>query len=155
MFNEWFGWPGAGSACILLGLASMACGPDLYVMQQTEERVDERWFSLGGGCQEVTQGGASGSSGGFAPGAAGPGYEDVLSVHDGIAEFTIRVDGEVVEHRIFDEEFLRSGKIEQVLFEVPDSSMRRYSFWGAPECETPSPDDLDAYEEAKQAADAG
>jgi hypothetical protein len=89
------------------------------------------------------------------PDAPGPIYSELLSVHDGIAEFTITLEGEVVEHRVFDETFCRSGKVEQVLFEPPDAFARRHSFWGGPDCQTPALSDPDAYTQAREAGDAG
>ena len=144
-----------GWTCAALALVSAACGPDVYVTQKVEERVGDEWFTLGGGCLALTESGSSNTGGGTVPGAPGPSYSEELRVGDGIAEFTITIEGEVVEHRVFDEEFLRSGKVEQVLIEIPDVFVKRYSFWGAPDCQTPALSDADAYEQAKQAADAG
>ena len=144
-----WGWP-----CVAVVVMATGCGPDLYLMHRIEVRVEDDWFNHGGGCMAVDQGG--GSSGGFGT-TPGNSYEAVLTVEHGKGEFTVTVDGEVVEHRVFDEAFLRSGNVEEVTFELPNGEEQRHSFWGGPECESPAEPDTTAYEQAKREAeqDAG
>lgn len=140
------------AACGVAAVVVTGCGPDLYLMEKNESRVGDEWFYLGGGCMAVDTAGG-GSTGGGTAGGANQDYSTVLTLEDGRGEFTVTVDGEVIEHRVFDETFLRSRRLEVVTVELPDGEANRYSFWGGPECESPDEPDTEAYEEAQRAAE--
>lgn len=146
-------WVRNCSGALLAWLAT-GCGPELYLMEKKETRVGDDWFYQGGGCMSVDDGqGSSSWSGATGSGSSnGSDYETSLIVQGGQAEFTVRLAGAVVEHRVFDQEFLESGRVETVTVDLPDGEAQRFTFWGGSECEAPAEPDTEAYEQAKRDA---
>jgi hypothetical protein len=133
-----------------LVLFAQACGPEMYVMTEFEEKpADGPWVYMGGGCQAV----GAGSSGG----SGMEGDDGAYSMDIDENEVTIRVfDSEqtLVEEHQFGRDVLESGEKERVSFVIGDRG-HRITFWGGPECVSPREPDQDAVDRAFAPRDAG
>lgn len=115
----------------LSSASAVGCSSSLYLNYNLESREDDdAWTFHGGGCS-LDDGGSSASGGG------GDRYEISISSDDGVTRFTAIVDGEVVEKRVLDRSFLKSGKKEVVTVALPNGRTERYTFWGSSTCEGP------------------
>lgn len=119
----------------------VGCGPDLYLMFQDHDRVKgSDWVYTGGGCAAV----GDGSSGGM--GFSDAHTEMSLSVNDEGAHVIVMEGGEVTVDRVYDEEFLESGKKARIKFHLASGWERRMTFWGGPECAEPEMPDEEEIE---------
>ena len=134
---------------LLVFVVTMACGSDsgteLYLMNQHEARLGDRWFVLGGGCTEVGSGSASGGG--------TESHQISLTVDDSGGRLEVVVDGEVIVDRFFDRAFLESEQSVRVSLELPGEPEQRQVIWGGRECEPVHESEADEYYQATSQAD--
>jgi hypothetical protein len=127
-----------------LVLVTSACTDGPYLMYEEYHAPGGKERYVGGGCFEASS--ASGSSG---YGTAGGGSVEALPSYaidyqgsdDAIAVTIEDGEGSVLERRDYTDEFLRSGKVDEVIVEF-DSGYLKLRYWGGETCEEPrTPDE--------------
>jgi len=126
------------ASALLVGLLSVSCAEReaRYLLYTIESKdADGAWISGGFGCTLIDTNGGSGTS----EGSAGEGFSVTLQTVRAAAEFTVEVDGKIIEHRVFDDAFLRSTRHETVTFTLPIGE-QRYNFRAGDSCDEVFPD---------------
>jgi hypothetical protein len=134
--------------------ASLACAlltgcADLYIVSDRVELRGDQRVPSGGGCAQVMHGSGLFASGGASSSGGSIGPDNDLQVDEGDQRdrYVVEVSsmGELLEHRSYDESFLRSQKVDT--FQVTTARGRRFefSYRGSKECDfLPPPDMPDA-----------
>ena len=114
--------------CIL----GAGCADDLYVMHEEFIVHQEESEYLGGACQKI----GGGTSAGGVAGENLPSYSFEVSESDeGVRVVLQTSDGDRVAEKSYTDDFLRSGKRDELLLEVDDSKQVRVVLWGSEVCE--------------------
>jgi hypothetical protein len=121
--------------CALAACTQVTETGTVYLLYTVEVKPDgDAWQSGGTGCFAVDLWGDT-QSGGSASGTVGENYSITLeSIPKGV-DFSVEVDGTVIEQRTFDEAFLTSGATETVSFTLPGAEYK-YQFSSGPDCDS-------------------
>lgn len=119
-------------ACPWLVLS--ACADPLYLMNEEYalDNGEERY--IGGGCQDVSGDGTSGTG----VGGEGPDYAIAMTgLDDGVRVVVTGENGDTLEERTYDEDFLLSGEVDSITVGDDGVDFLRLKLWGGTTCEPP------------------
>jgi len=111
-----------------------ACADPLYLMNEEYLVEDGEERYIGGACQQVSADVMSGT------GAGGKGPDYALTMTGSDDSVTVVVsdeNGDTLEERTYDEEFLSSGEPDSFAVRRDGIEFLRLKFWGGTTCESP------------------
>jgi hypothetical protein len=118
------------------------CNQPIFLMFEEHLETPDGERLVGSGCESI----GDGTSGSGSAGASGPTYSIVHQGHDGegVRVLVRSGTGRLLEVRDYNEDFLRSGNVDEFEIEFPGQHTLRLRYWGGDTCEEPREPGVDA-----------
>jgi len=126
---------GVRIAIIVWAAGFSACADPLFLLHEVHERTPEGETLIEQSCQEVAESGGSGDSGGvFGPSL--PRFSIDTRLFDDGAHVVVRgPTGERLANKVYDDDFLESGRRDEFTVQVDALTSLRFVFRGGSNCD--------------------